>query len=86
MNAAMAFGPPLLNNNSNLTLIVGDPQIDQRRFKVTIEQLRLASKVFNAMLRPDSPFLKPGGEVVLPDDEPDSLRLCWPSFTTTPTS
>ena len=69
------FGSPLLARMANLTLIVG-PSTSQKRFEVTAENLRLASKVFDAMLRPDGPFWKNGAkEIKLPDDDSNAFEL-----------
>ncbi|KAF2432100.1 hypothetical protein EJ08DRAFT_732842 [Tothia fuscella] len=68
---------PLLAGVANLTICVGERNGQPlKRFLVISESMRLASPVWNAMLKPDGPFLENGAkEVSFPEDDPDAFEV-----------
>lgn len=69
---------PLLAGVANLTLHIGQEENGQplKRFLVISENMRLASPVWNAMLKPDGPFTENGAkEVRFPEDDPHAFEV-----------
>lgn len=78
MEESVVLVTPLLAGIANLTILVGEDKDGQpiKKFRVISETLRLASPVWNAMLRPDGPFLENGAhEVKFPADDPDAFQV-----------
>jgi hypothetical protein len=68
----------ILAGAANLTIHVGEEAIREGavKFKVISETLRLASPVWNSMLRPDGPFLENGAkEVRFPEDDAYAFEI-----------
>jgi hypothetical protein len=68
----------ILAGAANLTIHVGEESIrgGAVKFKVISETMRLASPVWNSMLRPNGPFLENGAkEVEFPEDDASAFEI-----------
>jgi hypothetical protein len=77
MSDSIVLVTPMLAGLVNLTLHVGEHKDGQpvKRFSVMSAILRLASPVWNAMLKPEGPFMEKDAKTVkFPDDDADAIE------------